>query len=113
MVSRNRLKRDGHQGPDKDGGRLCEASPGPLERGLSRSGRNVPRSILGPARVAQQKMAQGMSAWAVQADGRPMEHPAENLHTLGLALLGRVALGRPLAVQVEVALTILGQAVDP
>jgi len=37
LISRNRLKRLATW-PEKDGGRLCEASPGPLECGLHHQG---------------------------------------------------------------------------
>lgn len=105
------------QGPDRDGKRPYGVLPSPLERGLRRSGLNVPRSIQGLAQVAQQKMAQRVSTGAMPAEMRPMKDPAENLQALGLALGAGVALdgvvAPVMAVQVQGAVLAEAEVVHP
>lgn len=84
----------------------------PLDRGLRRSGLNVPRSIQGHAQDAQKKMAQGVSARPLLAEMRPVKHPAKNFQALRLALCGGVAFDCVVApvMAVQVQRTVLAKA---
>lgn len=84
---------------------------------MRRSGLNVRRSIQGRAQDAQQKMAQVVSVGPLLAEMRPVEHPAQYLQPLCLALGGGVAFDRIvapiMAVQVQRAVLAEAEVVNP